>query len=64
MERTVLEKFCRRNGPAGPSIEVIADDDYFCVVVCLLLFLPFEIQYYFCKAVLSFRCDLLARISL
>jgi hypothetical protein len=28
MERTVLEKSWRRNGPVGPSLEVIDDDDY------------------------------------
>jgi hypothetical protein len=27
MERTVLEKSWRRNGPAGPSLEVIDDED-------------------------------------
>jgi hypothetical protein len=28
MERTVLEESWRRNGPVGPSLEVIDDDDY------------------------------------
>jgi hypothetical protein len=27
MKRTVLEESWRRNGPAGPSLEVIDDDD-------------------------------------
>jgi hypothetical protein len=27
MERTVLEESWRRNGPVGPSLEVIDDDD-------------------------------------
>jgi hypothetical protein len=27
MERTVLEKSWRRNGPVGPSLEIIDDDD-------------------------------------
>jgi hypothetical protein len=27
MERTVLEVSWRRNGPVGPSLEVIDDDD-------------------------------------
>jgi hypothetical protein len=29
MERTVLEESWRRNGPVGPSLEVIDDDDLF-----------------------------------
>jgi alanyl-tRNA synthetase len=28
MERTVLEEFWRRNGPVGPSLEVIYDDEF------------------------------------
>jgi hypothetical protein len=27
MERTVLEKSWKRNGPVGPSLEIIDDDD-------------------------------------
>jgi hypothetical protein len=27
MERTVLEESWRRNGPVGPSLQVIDDDD-------------------------------------
>jgi hypothetical protein len=27
MERTVVEESWRRNGPVGPSLEVIDDDD-------------------------------------
>jgi hypothetical protein len=27
MERTVLEESWRRNGPVGPSLEIIDDDD-------------------------------------
>jgi hypothetical protein len=29
MERTVVEESWRRNGPVGPSLEVIDDDDYY-----------------------------------
>jgi hypothetical protein len=32
MERTVLEESWRRNGPVGPSLEVIDNDEYVLII--------------------------------
>jgi hypothetical protein len=40
MERTVLEESWRQNGPVGPSLEVVDDDDKVIYVILKIQFLP------------------------